>query len=130
MFQFVFQFTRICPDACWAARHAKVYTLLTLPVSSEHLVGPSHPDTFITTAPLHCSASYSWWCSGVWLNKSWSWQGWEERAGHQNMSHIRVIIPIVHLLIILAVDAPAIDPGFLSSVELTLEKSAPMEMIM
>ena len=42
-----------------------------------------------------------------------------------------VIIPIVvHLVIILAVEPPPIDLGFLSSVELTLEKSAPIEMIM
>ena len=44
-----------------------------------------------------------------------------------------VIIPIVvhlHLVIILAFEPPPIDLGFLSSFELTLEKSAPIEMIM
>ena len=44
-----------------------------------------------------------------------------------------VIIPIVvhlHLVIILAFEPPPIDLGFLSSSELTLEKSAPIEMIM
>ena len=64
--------------------------------------------------------------SAVGPNKSWSWQGWEARAEHQNMSHTAAVI--INIAVInIAQLVIGIIPGFLI---LTLEKSAPMEMIM
>ena len=92
-------------QCCWQTRHSKVYTLQASS-GSEHLLG--HPDTFIM-ATAHCTAlAYSDGLVEFWPNKSWSWQRWEERAAHQNMSHTVIILPILILifaivLIILAV---------------------------
>ena len=129
----VFQFGRICPNnAAGAGKTCKsVHFADSKQASSgsEHLVG--HPDTFIMATAhctaLHCTVMGWWWCcSGVLAEQIMVLAGMGGACSPPK--HVPHCHHPPHSHSCHRPNHPG--TGFSSSVELTLEKSAPIEMIM